>query len=178
MALLHILQYPHPGLREKAHPVLVFEKSITELANNMLETMYDAPGIGLAATQVQVAKQILVIDISDNKDTPLIIINPQLIDKSGEIINDEGCLSFPGIYADVKRAEQISLEYQDLDGQKLRLEADGLLAICIQHEMDHLQGKVFVDYLSSLKRSRIRKQLLKKQREQQSDQNAKWLFRP
>ena len=164
MALLHILQYPHPGLREKAKPISVFEKSITILANNMLETMYDAPGIGLAATQVNVAKQLIVIDTSENKDSPLIIINPKIIEKSGEIINEEGCLSFPGVYAKVLRAETLTLEYQDVEGNQQRLEADDLLAICIQHEIDHLEGKVFVDYLSPLKRNRIRKQLEKKQR--------------
>jgi peptide deformylase len=166
MALLHILQYPHPGLREKAQPITVFEKSITILANNMLETMYQAPGIGLAATQVNVAKQLIVIDTSENKDSPLIIINPKIVEKSGETIYEEGCLSFPDIYAKVMRAEILTLEYQDLDGNKKRLEADDLLAICIQHEIDHLLGKVFVDYLSPLKRNRIRKQLEKRQRGQ------------
>ena len=164
MALLHILQYPHPGLREKAQPILIFDKSITKLANDMLETMYDAPGIGLAATQINEAKQLLVIDISETKDSPLIMINPKLLNKSDDVINEEGCLSFPGIYANVPRAEQITVEYQDVDGKKQQLDADELLAICIQHEMDHLQGKVFVDYISSLKRNRIRKQLEKKQR--------------
>lgn len=167
MALLHILQYPHPGLREKAQPISVFEKSITILANNMLETMYEAPGIGLAATQVNVAKQLIVIDTSDNKDSPLIIINPKIIEKSGGTIYEEGCLSFPGIYAKVSRAETLTLEYQDVEGNTLRLEADDLLAICIQHEIDHLEGKVFVDYLSPLKRNRIRKQLKKLQRGQE-----------
>jgi peptide deformylase len=164
MTLLHILQYPHPGLREKAQPIVAFEKSITQLAENMLQTMYDAPGIGLAATQVWVAKQLIVIDISENKDQPMVFINPTIIEESGDIINEEGCLSFPGIYANVERFEFITLEYQDVKGKKLRIEADGLLAICIQHEMDHLKGKVFVDYLSPLKRNRIRKQLEKKQR--------------
>jgi len=171
MALLHILQYPHPGLREKAQPISVFEKSITQLANNMLETMYDAPGIGLAATQINQAKQLIVIDISETKDNPLVIINPVIVEQSGEVLNEEGCLSFPGIYANVRRAEQVSLDYQDINGEKQHLDADGLLAICIQHEMDHLQGKVFVDYLSSLKRNRIRKQLEKKQREFLNGQN-------
>ena len=155
MPLLHILQYPHPGLREIAQPILIFDNSITKLANDMLETMYEAPGIGLAATQVNEAKQLLVIDASDAKDQPLIIINPEIIDKKGEIINEEGCLSFPGIYADVPRAEQITLKYQDLKGTEQQLDADELLAICIQHEMDHLKGKVFVDYLSSLKRNHL-----------------------
>ncbi|MCP3672904.1 MAG: peptide deformylase [Gammaproteobacteria bacterium] len=164
MALLHILRYPHPSLREKAQPITVFDESITNLAKNMLETMYEAPGIGLAATQVHEAKRLLVIDVSENKDKPLYILNPQLVDKSGEIDNKEGCLSFPNIYANVTRAEQVTIKYQDLEGKEHILEADDLLAICIQHEMDHLDGKVFVDYLSLLKRNRIRKQLEKKQR--------------
>ena len=166
MALLQILQYPHPGLREIAQPVTVFDQQLKVLADNMLETMYQAPGIGLAATQVNVAKQLLVIDTSEDKGSPMVIINPQITSTSGEIINEEGCLSFPGIYANVRRAEQIHLEYQDLDGNPQQLDADDLLSICIQHEIDHLQGKVFVDYLSSLKRNRIRKQLEKSQRGQ------------
>jgi peptide deformylase len=173
MAILDIFQYPHPCLREIAVPVLVFENSIKELASNMLETMYAAPGIGLAATQVNVAKQLLVIDTSKRKNQPFIIINPQVIEKSGEILNEEGCLSFPDIYVNVNRAEQISIKYQDENGKEKHLDADGMLSICIQHEMDHLQGKVFVDYLSSLKRNRIRKQLEKIQRDLKNSQNAK-----
>ena len=164
MALLHILEYPHPGLREKAQPISNIDNSITQLAENMLETMYDAPGIGLAATQVHVAKQLIVIDVSDTKDQPLVLINPEIIEKRGERIYEEGCLSFPGVYAKVERADEITLNYMDLEGMTRELEADDLLAICIQHEMDHLDGKVFVDYLSPLKRNRIRKQLEKRQR--------------
>lgn len=167
MALLHILQYPHPGLRKKAQPILIFDKDITKLANDMLETMYDAPGIGLAATQVNESKQLIVMDISEAKDEPLIIINPEIVKNSADIINEEGCLSFPGIYANVPRAENITLKYQMVDGKEAQMEADDLLAICIQHEIDHLKGIVFVDYLSALKRNRIRKQLEKKQRDQQ-----------
>jgi len=163
MALLHILQYPHPGLREKAHPVSQFDKAITKLAEDMLETMYQAPGIGLAATQVDQSIQLLVIDTSEEKNDPLVIINPEITEFSDKVINEEGCLSFPGIYANVPRYEQVTINYQDIDGNTKQLEADGLLAICIQHEIDHLQGKVFVDYLSSLKRNRIRKQLEKQQ---------------
>ncbi len=168
MALLHILQYPHPGLREKARTISNFDKAITKLADDMLETMYEAPGIGLAATQVNVAKQLLVIDTSESKEAPLVLINPEIIEYSGEIITEEGCLSFPGIYANVPRYEEITVKYQSINDEKHQLEADGLMAICIQHEMDHLLGKVFVDYLSSLKRNRIRKQLEKQQREQQA----------
>jgi len=166
MALLHILQYPHPGLREKARPVTQFDKAITKLAEDMLETMYQAPGIGLAATQVNRAIQLLVIDTSEAKDDPLVIINPEIIESSGEVINEEGCLSFPNIYANVPRFEQVTVNYQDSDGNDQQLKADGLLAICVQHEMDHLQGKVFVDYISALKRNRIRKQLEKQQARQ------------
>jgi len=165
MALLHILRYPHPALRKKAQLIVDFDNSITKLANDMLDTMYDAPGIGLAATQINKDKQLLVIDISESKDNPLVIINPKIVHKTGEIIYEEGCLSFPGIYANVTRSEKITIEYQDLKGNEQQLEADDLMAICIQHEIDHLEGKVFVDYLSALKRNRIRKQLEKKQRE-------------
>ncbi len=168
MALLHILQYPHPGLRKKARSVINFDNTITKLAEDMLETMYQAPGIGLAATQVNVAKQLLVIDTSESKSQPLVIINPQILHHNGEMINEEGCLSFPGIYADVPRFEELTLNFHTIDGKEQQIEADGLIAICIQHEMDHLQGKVFVDYLSSLKRNRIRKQLEKQQREIQA----------
>ncbi len=163
MALLHILQYPHPSLREKALPVTQFDKGITKLAEDMLETMYQAPGIGLAATQVNHAIQLLVIDTSERKNEPLVIINPEITEYSNKVINEEGCLSFPDIYANIPRFEQVTIHYQDIDGKDQQLKADDLLAICIQHEMDHLQGKVFVDYLSSLKRNRIRKQLEKQQ---------------
>ncbi|MEL0067193.1 MAG: peptide deformylase [Gammaproteobacteria bacterium] len=165
MALLHILEYPHPGLREKARPIDKIDNRITQLAQDMLETMYDAPGIGLAATQVNVAEQLIVIDLSDDKNEPLILINPEITAADGHQTYEEGCLSFPDVYAKVERANQITLAYQDIEGQKQVLEADGLLAICIQHEMDHLQGKVFVDYLSPLKRNRIRKMLEKRQRQ-------------
>ena len=166
MALLHILEYPHPGLREKAQPIEQIDNRITQLANDMLETMYDAPGIGLAATQVNVAKQLIVIDISDEKDSPMIIINPKITHEDGHQTYEEGCLSFPGVYAKVERANEITLAYQDINGDDQTIEADGLLAICIQHEMDHLDGKVFVDYLSPLKRNRIRKMLEKRQRQE------------
>ena len=164
MAILEILEYPHPGLREKAAPVTEFDTSIAQLSEDMLETMYKAPGIGLAATQVNVPMQLLVTDISDDKSEPMVIINPEILEQDGSKINEEGCLSFPGIYAKVPRAEKIKLKYQDVKGDEQVLEAEGLLAICIQHEMDHLDGKVFVDYLSTLKRNRIRKILEKRKR--------------
>lgn len=170
MALLHILEYPHPGLREKAKPIEKIDNQITQLASNMLETMYDAPGIGLAATQVNIAKQLIVIDISDTKDQPMVIINPEITSAEGHQTYEEGCLSFPGIYAKVERANNIVLSYMNLEGEKQTIEADGLLAICIQHEMDHLAGKVFVDYLSPLKRNRIRKSLEKQQRQATKNQ--------
>ena len=169
MALLHILEYPHPGLREKARPIDKIDNGITQLAQDMLETMYHAPGIGLAATQVDVAKQLIVIDVSEDNDSPMIIINPEITAADGHQTYEEGCLSFPGVYAKVERANQITLAYKDIDGNDQVLEADGLLAICVQHEMDHLQGKVFVDYLSPLKRNRIRKTLEKRQRQAARD---------
>ncbi len=165
MALLHILEYPHPGLREKAQPIEKIDNQITQLASDMLETMYAAPGIGLAATQAHVAKQLIVIDISEEKNQPLVLINPKIVAEDGHQTYEEGCLSFPGVYAKVERAGEISMEYMDLDGEQQTLDTDGLLAICIQHEMDHLKGKVFVDYLSPLKRNRIRKMLEKRQRQ-------------
>jgi len=164
MALLHILEYPHPGLREKALSITKIDNRITQLAEDMLQTMYEAPGIGLAATQVNEAVQLIVIDISEAKDQPMVLINPKITRLDGIQTYEEGCLSFPGIYAKVDRAHDLTLEYQDLTGEKLTLEAEDLLAICIQHELDHLDGKVFVDYLSPLKRNRIRKQLEKRHR--------------
>ena len=169
MALLHILEYPHPGLREKAQPIGEIDNHITQLANDMLETMYDAPGIGLAATQVNQAKQLIVIDVSEDKSEPMVIINPNITEADGHQTYEEGCLSFPGVYAKVERANTITLSYKDLNGTDQVIEADGLLAICIQHEMDHLQGKVFVDYLSPLKRNRIRKMLEKRQKQAARD---------
>jgi len=161
MAILDILVYPDPRLRTIAKPVQTVTDHTRKLINDMLETMYDANGIGLAATQIDVHQQVIVIDISESRDQPLILINPTITRKDGEKINDEGCLSIPEYYAPVKRAEKIQLTSLDQQGEIFEIKADGILAICIQHEMDHLIGKVFVDYLSRLKQNRVRKKLLK-----------------
>ena len=163
MSLLNILQYPDPRLRKKAAPVAFFGPDLQKFSNDLLETMYDAPGIGLAATQVDVHMRVIVIDISEKRDTPNVFINPQL-ELHGELLEtEEGCLSVPGIYEPVTRAERITVNAQDPLGENFELCTDGLLAVCIQHECDHLEGKLFVDYLSGLKRNRIRKKLQKQQ---------------
>ena len=167
MATLDILYYPDPRLRVKATPVEVVDDSIRELAENMFETMYSAPGVGLAATQVNVHKRLLVIDISEDNDSPLCLINPEITDRQGETETEEGCLSVPGVFDLIQRAEQIEVRALGLDGKPLQMHVDGLLGVCIQHEMDHLDGKLFVDYLSMLKRRRIRKKLQKLQRQSQ-----------
>lgn len=164
MAILNILEFPDPRLRTRARPVERVDDSVRQLIDNMLETMYDAPGIGLAATQVNVHQQIIVVDVSENRDQPHAFINPQIELLSGSIESDEGCLSVPGFYEPVVRAEQIRVKALDGRGQQTELLAEGILAVCIQHECDHLEGKLFVDYLSSLKRTRIRKKLEKQQR--------------
>ncbi len=164
MAILDILHFPDPRLRNKAKPVAEVDDSIRRLVDDMLETMYEAPGIGLAATQVNVAKRVVVIDLSEEKNEPLVLINPEIIEKAGVEKMEEGCLSVPGIYELVTRANNIRLRALDRDGNPFEMEADELLAVCIQHELDHLEGKLFVDYLSSLKRQRIRKKLEKESR--------------
>ncbi|MCB1776081.1 MAG: peptide deformylase [Candidatus Competibacteraceae bacterium] len=164
MAQLDILHYPDPRLRKPALPVETIDDSVRILVANMLETMYAAPGIGLAATQVNVQKRVVVMDISENKDQPRVFINPTLLEREGEGEMDEGCLSVPGFYETVRRAERIQVSALDLNGEPFELEAHGLLAVCIQHEIDHLDGKLFVDYLSLLKRDRIRKKLEKQAR--------------
>jgi peptide deformylase len=164
MSLLTILEYPDPRLRNKAQPVAAFDAALQGLIEDLFETMYAAPGIGLAATQVNVHKQLLVLDVSEEKNAPLVLVNPKIVAREGSQIYQEGCLSVPNIYADVERADRISVEAQDRDGQPLQLQADGLLAVCIQHEMDHLVGKLFVDYLSPLKRELVRRKLEKQRR--------------
>jgi len=164
MTMLTILEFPDPRLRTKAQPVTVFDQALKDLIGAMLETMYAAPGIGLAATQVNVHKQLLVLDVSEEKNQPLALINPRVVANDGSQIYQEGCLSVPGIFADVERADRITVEAQDSDGKTITLQADGLLAVCIQHEMDHLVGKLFVDYLSPLKREMVRKKLEKQRR--------------
>lgn len=165
MAILDILNYPDPRLYTVAKPVKEVDAAIRRLIDDMAETMYAAPGIGLAATQVNVHQQVIVIDISEDKQNLQVFINPKLVSKSGTQDFEEGCLSVPGIYDTVTRAEKIAVEALDRDGKPFRLEAEGLLAVCIQHEMDHLQGKVFVDYLSQLKQVRIKNKMKKRQRE-------------
>ena len=164
MALLDILEFPDPRLRTKAKPVTSVTAKITKLAEDMLETMYDAPGIGLAASQVNIHQRLLVADVSEDKTEPLVFINPEIVEKEGLIQSDEGCLSIPGFYEPVERFEKIKVKALDKLGEEFTLDAEGLLAICIQHEMDHLEGKLFVDYLSSTKRQLIRKRLLKQQK--------------
>ncbi|PKO25012.1 MAG: peptide deformylase [Betaproteobacteria bacterium HGW-Betaproteobacteria-8] len=165
MAILDILNYPDPRLYTVARPVKEVDASIRRLIDDMAETMYAAPGIGLAATQVDVHLQVIVIDISEDKQSPQVFINPKLVSKCGSQDYEEGCLSVPGIYDTVTRAEKITVEALDRNGKSFTLEAEGLLAVCIQHEMDHLQGKVFVDYLSQLKQMRIKNKMKKRQRE-------------
>jgi peptide deformylase len=164
MALLPILKYPDPRLHKVAEPVQVVDPEIQTLVDNMAETMYAAPGIGLAATQVNVHKQVIVLDISEAKDQLLVLINPQIVESTGRIECEEGCLSVPGIFEKVTRAEQIRVRALDRNGNAFEFEASGLLAVCVQHEMDHLQGKVFVEYLSPLKQERIVKKLRKAER--------------
>lgn len=165
MAILPILQYPDERLHTIANKVLEVTDSTRKLISDMAETMYAAPGIGLAATQVNMHQRIVVIDTSETHDNLLVLINPELIETRGESECEEGCLSVPGIYEKVKRAKEISVRALDAKGAEFTLDAEGLLAVCIQHEMDHLQGKVFVDYLSHLKQSRIKAKLIKRRRE-------------
>ena len=164
MAILEILVYPDERLRRVAQAVKNVDSRIQTLVKDMLETMYSANGIGLAATQVNVHEQIIVMDLSEERNQPHVLINPQILEKDGEQVYDEGCLSVPEYYAPVKRAERIKISALDEQGEIYELEADGLLAVCIQHEMDHLAGRVFVDYLSRLKQDRVRKKLLKRER--------------
>ena len=161
MSILSILEFPDPRLRTVAKVVTDVDAKISGLVDDMFETMYQEHGVGLAATQVDIHKRIIVIDTSDDKNHPMCLINPELTWQSGEEESDEGCLSVPGIFEPVKRAEKIKLTALDQQGKSFELETDGLLAVCIQHEMDHLLGKLFVDYLSPLKRQRIKKKMLK-----------------
>jgi peptide deformylase len=166
MAKLTILEFPDPRLRTKAVPVDVVDDELRTLVDDMFETMYAAPGIGLAATQVDVHRRLLVADVSSDKSDPHVFINPEILEKDGVTVTEEGCLSVPGYYEEVKRADHIRVRYLDREGQECEGEFEGLLAVCIQHEIDHLDGKLFVDYLSEAKRSRIRKKLEKERRHQ------------
>ena len=161
-----ILEFPDPRLRKTAVPVPAVDDDLHRLIDDMFETMYAAPGIGLAATQVDVHKRLLVADISTEKNDPHVLINPEILAKDGVTVTEEGCLSVPGYYDEVERAGHIRVRYLDRDGNIAEKEADGLLAVCIQHEIDHLNGKLFVDYLSEAKRQRIRKKLMKDRRQQ------------
>jgi len=164
MALLPILRYPDLRLHKKASPVTRVDDHIRKLAADMAETMYAAPGVGLAATQVDVHKQVLVMDVSEDKSELLTLINPEILSREGECEGEEGCLSVPGIYEKVKRSQKIRVRALDLKGEPIEFDAEGLLAVCVQHEMDHLQGKVFVEYLSQLKQTRIKSKLAKQAR--------------
>ena len=166
MAKLTILEFPDPRLRKKAVPVDHVDDALRALIDDMFETMYAAPGIGLAATQVDVHRRLLVADVSSDKSAPHVFINPVIVEKDGVTVTEEGCLSVPGYYEEVKRAEHIRVRYLDRDGRDCEDELEGLLAVCVQHEIDHLDGKLFVDYLSEAKRSRIRKKLEKERRNQ------------
>jgi len=164
MALLSILRYPDARLHKVAAPVTVFDESLKKLVADMTESMYAAPGIGLAATQVDVHRQVIVVDVSERRDSLVVLVNPEIVEATGVSDIEEGCLSVPGIYELVERAERVKVRAYDQNGNAFTLEAQGLLAVCIQHEMDHLQGKVFVEYLSQLKQQRIRAKLAKQLR--------------
>ncbi len=164
MALLPIIEFPDPRLRTVAKPIAQVDGALRQLIDDMFETMYEAPGIGLAATQVNVHQQLLILDVSEDKSQPMVFINPEILSSEGSQTYQEGCLSVPGIFADVKRADKITIKALDRDGKSFELAADGLLAVCIQHEMDHLAGKVFVDYLSPLKRELVKKKLAKQRK--------------
>jgi peptide deformylase len=166
MTKLRILEFPDPRLRKKAAPVEQVDDELRQLIDDMFETMYEAPGIGLAATQVDVHKRLLVADVSPEKNEPHVLINPEILEKDGTTVTEEGCLSVPGFYDEVERAEHIKVRYLDRDGNERESEFEGLLAVCVQHEMDHLLGKLFVDYLSEAKRQRIRKRIEKGRRQQ------------
>lgn len=165
MSKLNILEYPDPRLRTRAKKVEKVDDKLRQLIDDMFETMYAAPGIGLAATQVNVHLRVLVADVSDDQSQPVVLINPEIIAADDEGISEEGCLSVPGIYEPVRRFQHVRVHSLDRDGNETELEAYGLLAVCIQHEMDHLEGKLFVDYLSELKRQRIRKKIEKGRRD-------------
>jgi peptide deformylase len=165
MAILEILHFPDPRLRKPAETVAEVDDEIRQIVDDMFETMYAAPGIGLAANQVNIQKQIIVIDVSQEKDEPLCLINPEIIERDGEEEMEEGCLSVPGVYETVQRARHIRVRALGRDGKPFEVEDDDLLAVCIQHEMDHLKGKLFVDYLSALKRQRIQKKLEKQEKQ-------------
>ena len=169
MAKLTILEFPDPRLRIRATSVVSVYKALKALISDLFETMYEAPGIGLAATQVDVHKRLLVADVSADKTEPYVLVNPVILQKDGATATEEGCLSVPGYYEEVERAEHIRVRFLDRDGEECEMDAEGLLAVCIQHEIDHLDGKLFVDYLSEAKRQRIRKRLVRDKRHKSAD---------
>jgi len=169
MAKLNILEFPDPRLRKVANRVEQFDAALKELIADMVETMYSARGIGLAATQVDIHRRLLVLDVSEEQNQPRVYVNPEIVDESGSETCEEGCLSVPGIYANVKRAEQVTVRAQDADGEVFEERLDGMHAVCLQHEMDHLVGRLFVDYLSPLKRNMLLKKLEKQRRASQQD---------
>lgn len=169
MAKLKILEFPDPKLRIKAQPVETVDNALRRLIDDMFETMYDAPGIGLAATQIDVHRRLLVADVSTEKDNPRVLINPEIVEKDGVEVTEEGCLSVPGYFEEVTRAEHVKVRYLGRDGNQQEEDFDGLLAVCVQHEIDHLDGRLFVDYLSEAKRQRIRKRLEKDRRHRQQE---------
>lgn len=173
MTKLTILEFPDRRLRTVAKPVLEVDDAMRGLIDDMFETMYAAPGIGLAASQVDVHKRLLVLDVSENNDVPMVFINPEILSRDGEQVYQEGCLSVPGIYADVHRAEHIVVRALDRDGKPFECDAHGVLAVCIQHEMDHLAGKLFVDYLSPLKREMVKKKLAKARKDAAAESESK-----
>lgn len=172
MSLLPILRYPDPRLNQVAEPVTVFDEQLKTLVSDMAQTMYDAPGIGLAAPQVDVHRQVIVIDISEERNTLQVFINPEIVTASAEkALYDEGCLSVPGIYEEVERPARVTVRAQDVNGKFFDIQAEGLMAVCLQHEIDHLKGFMFVDYLSQLKRNRIKTKMLKEEREKKREKN-------
>jgi len=172
MAKLKILEFPDPRLRKKAVPVTAVDDALRQLIDDLFETMYDAPGIGLAATQVDVHRRLLVADVSTEKDDPYVLINPEIVARDGVEVSEEGCLSVPGYYEEVERAEHVRVKYLDRNGESIEADFEGLLAVCVQHEIDHLDGRLFVDYLSEAKRQRIRKRLEKDRRAQSQESAA------
>ena len=170
MALLNILQYPNPTLAAKAAPVTEFNDDLKTLAADMLETMYAAPGVGLAANQVNVLRRIVVLDVSEDKSGQMVLVNPEILSSGEELVDhEEGCLSLKGLYEHVKRPSTVKVRAQDLDGNPFEFDADGLLAVCVQHELDHLDGKVFIDHLSRMKKERARMKLLKLRRKREHE---------
>ncbi len=166
MAILSILEFPDPRLRKTARPVSKVDDDLRSLIDDMFETMYAAPGIGLAATQVNIHERLLIADVSADQTEPYALINPDILEKDGVIVTEEGCLSVPGYYEEVERAEHIRVRFENRDGEQVEMEATELLAVCIQHEVDHLDGKLFVDYLSEARRQQIRKRLVRDRRHQ------------